>query len=1059
MSLDVDMADGKAETASSPSAARGQQQQRGPVASSSSNTLAVHRTRFLDWSPSSITALAFSPSLPHHSLHVRPVLAIGRDNGNIDICTWVSENSGGDGDAAARDSSGNAKSWIVDSTLVGPAASKIDHLAFIFTSAPEDVAGYSSSTTLSIPRLFSSSGGSILTEHFLPAHLLSHSALSAPSITGEQSAQHFLQLGLDKGRSQRSLSRTLSSGGGAIWSMAADPLSKYLALGCEDGVVRIVDVARGRFEHLTPEHAGKRRADGSRTGVAPRCDRAKTRIVSLAWGSPRRRSAVHGVKRRQMPSTDKEDSSADETDSSDEDEDEDDGWQDSFLVGGTSSSSALIWDAQTGRQVSKLNVDRSRSEQTIVWSCLALPNGQIVLGDSRGSVTFYDARTRTALSGASFGVHGKGADVLCLTAGPDGRTVYAGSVDQRVSEYALIGEGIKAKWVNTGLRKLHTHDIKALAICPPLDAKAVQESKSPASTLRQLTVPILASGGTDFGVTLTPAASPSNFNIGTKGKSSRKNRGSAFRGDTARDLINPVSTTDNVSFAETVQRRLPFVPASCRGSTLGGGAVVSSAPLKRWLSLRRDQSTAIWALPDRADFGANSASAPEQQLDSLQQPEAGWRKLLEMEPRAQSNLVAHAISPDGKWLAVSDLYETKLFELKPHGTEAAVDLILEPRREKSFGAALGGKAPGSSALAFTPDSTRLVCATHPGSFLHVVSISSAGKCALVETFGHHRRRVVTERSVAGRATTTATPSSSTDKSALTNGKLSNGTAHKQGESDAPENEAERGLEEHEISAGAASSARDSHARIDMLVISADGLYLLSGDSSRRLHVFNLDTHVLHRTLPSPAHVPSSASFDPLQSSRLAILMPTNRLLLYDLEQSDAASSADSSMKALERNLRAKLANQRDSAIGVFWIGQRSASSSREASAALLVWGASFICTARKLTEGASAPGTTARKWSRKRGASEAGGSSNGALSGSDGTNKPDAGPAWHVNLTKRYSSLLYVDLLGSSPHQLGSITPTTAARADPELVVVERPFFALTRHLPPAFSRGPRYGS
>ncbi|CEH12989.1 UTP4, CIRH1A [Ceraceosorus bombacis] len=126
MSLDVEMADGEAETASS-SAAKGQQQQRGLVASSStsssSNTLAVHRTRFLDWSPSSITALAFSPSLPHHSLHVRPVLAIGRDNvlaigrdnGNIDICTWVSENSGGDGDGAARDSSGNAKSWIVDS--------------------------------------------------------------------------------------------------------------------------------------------------------------------------------------------------------------------------------------------------------------------------------------------------------------------------------------------------------------------------------------------------------------------------------------------------------------------------------------------------------------------------------------------------------------------------------------------------------------------------------------------------------------------------------------------------------------------------------------------------------------------------------------------------------------------------------------------------------------------------------------------------------------------------------------------------------------------------------
>lgn len=65
----------------------------------------LHRVRFVDWSPSSITALAFSPTAPAaggaaHQAHApRCVLAIGRENGNIDLCTWCE-------DAAAESTSG-----------------------------------------------------------------------------------------------------------------------------------------------------------------------------------------------------------------------------------------------------------------------------------------------------------------------------------------------------------------------------------------------------------------------------------------------------------------------------------------------------------------------------------------------------------------------------------------------------------------------------------------------------------------------------------------------------------------------------------------------------------------------------------------------------------------------------------------------------------------------------------------------------------------------------------------------------------------------------------------
>jgi len=61
-------------------------------------TLAVHRCRFVDFTPSAITALAFTP-LPLPSLKGKKkttpgkplkfgTLAVGHANGNIDLCEW-----------------------------------------------------------------------------------------------------------------------------------------------------------------------------------------------------------------------------------------------------------------------------------------------------------------------------------------------------------------------------------------------------------------------------------------------------------------------------------------------------------------------------------------------------------------------------------------------------------------------------------------------------------------------------------------------------------------------------------------------------------------------------------------------------------------------------------------------------------------------------------------------------------------------------------------------------------------------------------------------------------
>ena len=60
--------------------------------------LSVHRCRFVDFSPSAVTALAFPP-LPLPSVKGKKkahkkklkfgILAIGRANGNIELCEWT----------------------------------------------------------------------------------------------------------------------------------------------------------------------------------------------------------------------------------------------------------------------------------------------------------------------------------------------------------------------------------------------------------------------------------------------------------------------------------------------------------------------------------------------------------------------------------------------------------------------------------------------------------------------------------------------------------------------------------------------------------------------------------------------------------------------------------------------------------------------------------------------------------------------------------------------------------------------------------------------------------
>ena len=133
-----------------------------------------------------------------------------------------------------------------------------------------------------------------------------------------------------------SLKRTINSQGGSIWSITANPSSSSLALGCEDGTVRILSIANDTLTY------------------SRRFDRVKCRMLSIAWG----------------PSVPPKCKTKKDTDSMAEssDEDDDDEWSDSWLVTGCSDSSLRKWDVTTGRMIERMGTNKMRGESTLVWT-------------------------------------------------------------------------------------------------------------------------------------------------------------------------------------------------------------------------------------------------------------------------------------------------------------------------------------------------------------------------------------------------------------------------------------------------------------------------------------------------------------------------------------------------------------------------------------------------------------------------------------------------------------------------------------------------------------------
>ncbi|TKS73737.1 U3 small nucleolar RNA-associated protein 4 -like protein [Collichthys lucidus] len=198
---------------------------------------------------------------------------------------------------------------------------------------------------------------------------------------------------------------TVEAYGGPIWAMSSNGEGTLLAVGCEDGTVKMFEILSERIQFQR------------------NLDRQKGRIISLSW----------------HPS--------------------------GKLIAAGMMDMIRIFDAETGHSTYRLLVDRgfgpSRCKEVVVWSIAFLSDHTIISGDSAGKVQIWDGLTGTLVRTHPVTKW----DVMALSVSPDESSVLAGTSEGTVIQFQFITATMDQQdkeWVRTRTFKNHSHDVRAL---------------------------------------------------------------------------------------------------------------------------------------------------------------------------------------------------------------------------------------------------------------------------------------------------------------------------------------------------------------------------------------------------------------------------------------------------------------------------------------------------------------------------------------------------------------------------------------------------------------------
>lgn len=522
--------------------------------------------------------------------------------------------------------------------------------------------------------------------------------------------------------------------------------------------------------------------------------------------------------------------------------------------------------------------------------------------------------------------------------------------------------------------------------------------------------------------------------------------------------MNPLKTSAESTFENAYHRRVAY--------PTGLNPAISIARRTRLLACARETSVSVWRILGRARVssaleqdmraadamdvdGAVKAADAEEEKDG---EECGYEKLLDMELDTTTNICASAISDDARWLAVSDAYEVKLFELIFSSSED--EGPLRPRRVKTFAALLTphlGSVEGASALGFTPDGGRLVLAGARSGRVVVVDLTArteAGKPdpRMLRSFEHHAKRTATSgRVVKSMPTRVSVGAESGDE-------------EREGE------DAEMGGVAEDDEESSDENDEEMHILVTRIAFSPDGQWLVTTDDNCRTYVFNLDsvqvcslatalavTIVLnislqhHATLPtSPARVAALAFISSLSGASAPLLLLAHVDATIGVFDVESRRFPDWAGHLSQRStLPQRWTGLHDGILGVA-IEPPSTEDRPSAKAGVehdcvghaILWGSTWLCRvalnaplgwggfARKRRRGGGKNVPTA---ANIKGAAQAAGDEEDEMS--------------NFRLVTRYRPLLCADFLSAG-----------------ELLIVERPLVDVLQALPPAFFK-PKYGT
>lgn len=117
-------------------------------------------------------------------------------------------------------------------------------------------------------------------------------------------------------------------------------------------------------------------------------------------------------------------------------------------------------------------------------------------------------------------------------------------------------------------------------------------------------------------------------------------------------VINPLGTSAVSTFEDSYHRKVGYATG------FAGVGKIRVARQARLVLAAQDESVSVWRILERKKTTVGEEETEGEELGG------GWEKVLEMDLNVQSNIVACDISDDGKWIAVADWYETKLFRLE-----------------------------------------------------------------------------------------------------------------------------------------------------------------------------------------------------------------------------------------------------------------------------------------------------------------------------------------------------------------------------------------------------------